>query len=164
VPVSPDTGEPPDAPPEELPEAVPDEAFDPELEEVLDAPPEASPVDDPVMPASLATPLSPEPVLPEVLPSELLPLPPSEGSNASPVSKQPRSGALPAYGNPTFVPLSMSLLVAASLRKGRTGRLPSACLALAIPPNVVMSVGKTQGVPPAAYGAGHDAGGANATL
>src|SRR5580692_2938048 len=62
------------------------------------------------------------------------------------------------------MPLSMSGLFAARCKNGRSGRLPSACRALAIPAKVVMSVGDTHGVPPATYAAGHDAGAANATL
>src|SRR5689334_9672454 len=41
-------------------------------------------------------------------------------------SKAPRSGAVPVYGSPTPVPLSINVLPAARRRLGSTGRLPSA--------------------------------------
>ncbi len=128
--------------PDEAPEDVApeDEAPDVPLEDAPEVVPELAPPVVPLLEAAIpASPVEPE---------EVPPLPPSVGSNARPVSKHPRSGAFPAYGSPTFVPLSMRGLFAARRRKGSTGRLPSACRALAIPPKVVMSVGETQGVPP----------------
>ena len=86
----------------------------------LGAPLAAAP---PLLPLPALPPLSLPPLVAPALPvaPPLLVVPPV----ARPVSKQPKSGADPAKGKPTSVPLSIRSLPAAKWKLGKFGRLPS---------------------------------------